>query len=358
MLKRLAIIAAVILAICIAITYPVCRGRFLSWKSAEAVKQNNVALVRSLLDKGISADTKNSEGMPLLLLAVANGNKEMTNLLLDEGADINVKLDSRAISFGHPFCTGPLSVSSGGMTALQLAVMKGDKELTQLLLDKGADADIQVDLVTFSTVNPINEELVVKCIGGTALHFAVALKNRELVEILLPKTTNVNTESDGTTPLNMAVSLRNVEIVKALLKQGAEANTKSNDNLLTPLRLAVMCISDSNCPDPEIAKQLLIFGADVDGKFSDSETKCLQTDRIDRRSKIVKLLSERTPLNIACGHQCPELVKLLLDYGANVNAKDQKGQTALDIATEKGYTDVAEVLRKHGAKTGAEMKQF
>ena len=44
----------------------------------------------------------------------------------------------------------------------------------------------------------------------------------------------------------------------------------------------------------------------------------------------------------------PEVVELLLEHGADVNAKDNHGQTALEYA--RGYEDVAEILRKYGAK--------
>jgi len=369
MLKRLAIIALVILAICLAISYPVCRGRFISWRLSRAVQQNNISLVRSLLDKGISANTKDKHGTPLLLLSVGKGYKEITELLLNKGADINIKDDTRTISFHHSLIKGPGKMSYGGATALQVAAAKGYNDLVRLLLDKGADADISSDIIKYNVVAKQDEQEVSAEMGGTALNMALANGELETAKLLLPKTNNVNTVCMKMTPLHYAIMHGRADVVKALLEKGAEVNTVGGDFDSTPLHLAIMQDHNDKCPDSEIIKLLLEYGAEANIK-----------DKLGFR-----------PLQIACVHQCLEVMKLLIEYGANVNmknqygasllhgtayfgysdivellidygidvnAKDQKGQTALDKAIYKGYTDIADILKKHGAKTGAEIKQF
>ena len=59
-----------------------------------------------------------------------------------------------------------------------------------------------------------------------------------------------------------------------------------------------------------------------------------------------------TPLHAAAWHRQKEVVELLISKGADVNAKDDVGKTPLDTAI--GGT--AELLRKHGGKTGEELK--
>ncbi|MDP6527170.1 MAG: ankyrin repeat domain-containing protein [Kiritimatiellia bacterium] len=49
-------------------------------------------------------------------------------------------------------------------------------------------------------------------------------------------------------------------------------------------------------------------------------------------------------------------LQLLIDKGANVNAKDDKGRTPLDLAMINNKTETADLLRKHGGKTGEELK--
>src|SRR4029079_8467713 len=55
------------------------------------------------------------------------------------------------------------------------------------------------------------------------------------------------------------------------------------------------------------------------------------------------------PLLAAARENCTDTVALLLDKGADVDAKDSDGRTALIAATSAGYTDVVRVLLRHGA---------
>ena len=51
-----------------------------------------------------------------------------------------------------------------------------------------------------------------------------------------------------------------------------------------------------------------------------------------------------------------QVVKHNIANGADVNAKDEDGETPLDWVIEKNHTEIADLLRKHGGKTGAELK--
>jgi len=64
----------------------------------------------------------------------------------------------------------------------------------------------------------------------------------------------------------------------------------------------------------------------------------------------------RTPLSFAAANDYKELIELLIAEGADVNAKDVTGQTPLDGAVDNGFNQTAAVLRKHGGKTGEELK--
>jgi len=55
-----------------------------------------------------------------------------------------------------------------------------------------------------------------------------------------------------------------------------------------------------------------------------------------------------TPLHLAAANWEENLVELLLAKGANVNAVDKHGRTPLGLASEKGYKEIVELLRKHG----------
>ena len=61
----------------------------------------------------------------------------------------------------------------------------------------------------------------------------------------------------------------------------------------------------------------------------------------------------RTPLHSAAREGHKEVIELLIAKGADVNVKDDDGTTPLDMADDK---ETADLLRKHGGKTGEELK--
>ena len=63
-----------------------------------------------------------------------------------------------------------------------------------------------------------------------------------------------------------------------------------------------------------------------------------------------------TPLTVAANNGHKEIVELLIAKGADVNAKDDDGYTPLDGAVDEGQIEIAALLRKHGGKTGEELK--
>ena len=61
-------------------------------------------------------------------------------------------------------------------------------------------------------------------------------------------------------------------------------------------------------------------------------------------------------MHFATGWDHKEIVELLIDAGADVNAKDDIGDTPLDVAIQLKQTEIAELLGEHGGKTRKELK--
>ena len=112
----------------------------------------------------------------------------------------------------------------------------------------------------------------------------------------------------------------------------------------------------------EAVKQHLVSGADVNAKTGVGETP-MQIAYQKGHTEIVELLiangadgnakgDGQTPLHGAAYWGSKEIVQLLIAKGVDVNAKTNDGETPLDYA--KGET--ADLLRKHGGKTGEELK--
>ena len=64
----------------------------------------------------------------------------------------------------------------------------------------------------------------------------------------------------------------------------------------------------------------------------------------------------KTPLHSASGGSHKQTINQLIAKGADVNAEDDEGKTPLDVANIMRLTEIADLLRKHGSKTGEELK--
>ncbi len=176
----------------------------------------DIEQVRSLISKGINANTKSQNGMTALHLASANGHKDITELLIQQGVDVN----------------------GGPQTPLILACQRGNNEIAELLIANGADINTknsrgQTPLHFLARDGYTNtmERLIAKGADvnaadrwvWTPLHYACWRNQKEAIELLLTKGADVNArEGEGKTPLEVAEGAGNAEIVELLKKHGAE----------------------------------------------------------------------------------------------------------------------------------------
>jgi hypothetical protein len=167
---------------------------------------------------------------------------------------------------------------------------------------------------------------------GTAfadpIHDAAKNGNLAGVQAELDKGVNVIEKEDnyGRTPLHHASTNGHKKIVELLIAKGADVNAKSKfEN--TPLNLAAFW------GHKEIVELFIAKGADVNAK-----------------SKYTG-----TPLRAAAEKGHKEIAELLIAEGANVNA-NHGGHTPLDWAISRKHPETVDLLRKHGGKTGAELK--
>ena len=127
--------------------------------------------------------------------------------------------------------------------------------------------------------------------------------------------------------IHEAVMHGNVEVVKKHLAAGTDVNARGEDVGTPPLHIAALVGSN------EIVELLITKGADVNAKDKYGSTPLLRTARE--------------------GHK--EVAEMLIAKGADVNVKDFYG-TPLDRAIDRKRTETADLLRKHGGKTGEELK--
>lgn len=240
--------------------------------------------------------------------------------------------------FGIAFCAiflAGLSCKSGADNSeLYKAIGQGDARRVRSLLDSGANPDSNLVKPGFwerptrpGSKNP-----------PSPLIFAILENQTECATALLEKGAKVAyVDEIGFSPLEHAISNSNPAIVKALLDRGADA--KADSKFGFPLVFAAA--SDSN---QEIIKQMLAKGADanahdVEGKAVGHYIGSLESvfERLEGRSAN-RTQPGATPLMLAAQEGHTEVIKALLESGADVNAKDSAGRNALMIVAEEGVS--------------------
>ncbi len=360
-----------------------------------------------LVDAKANVSTTNHYGVTPLSLACENGNASIIELLLDRGADANTVLRGGETALMTAARTGKSSAAKAllkrgadvnakerrGQTALMWAAVEGHTEVVELLIKAGADIHatlpdsgftpfffaarngrIDVIRALLKAGVDVNEVMDPRRPGGktptrgtSALILAIENGYYELALTLLDAGADPNDQRSGFAPLHVMTWVRkpprgedqgappppelkglsNVQFIKELVKRGADVNTrlangkggmgKFNTKGATPFLMA------SATADVPFMKLLLELGADP------------SIANVDRC----------TPLIVACGIHVgsdqatevageePEVIeaaKLLLKLGADVNAVDANGETAMHGAALKNLPKVVQFLADNGAK--------
>src|SRR5436190_5191816 len=373
-----------------------------------AAHLDDLETAKLLLKARANVNATNRYGVTPLSLACVNGNTELVEALLVAGADANTTLrggETVLMTAARTGKTGPVQAllahgakvdakEKHGQTALMWAAADGHAAVVELLLKAGAD---------FRAPLPDS--------GFTPLFFAVREGRTEVVRALLkagadvnetmqPRKTSGKGPRKGTSALILAVENGHFDLALTLLEAGADPNDQRSGftalHAMTWVRKPNRGDGDDGDPSPigsgnlsslQFVKKLVEHGADVNARLKNGRggpglySKVGATPFLmaagTADAAFMRLLVELradpllgnvdncTPLMAATGigiggaaadetagtePEVLEAAQLLLELGADVNAVDANGETAMHGAAYKNMPKVVQFLADKGAK--------
>ena len=281
-----------------------------------------------LLDHGAEIDAQDANGQTPLHQVSCLSSGSVARLLLERGADVNAQ-------------------SKDKKTPLHSASYESSLQTVQVLLDYGAEADAH----DANGQTPLHQVSSSNTHGDDSLH--------DIAQLLLERGVDVDArDKNQETPLHLACQSVQLRVAKVLLEHGADVNAE-NVWGWTPLHMAL---------DETFINLLLKQGADVNAQDRNRRTPFYGALR-RRDSSIAQVLFENgAEVNVVDIHgqntlhllmsqhllDRVEFAELLLSWGVDMNARDEKERTPLHFASYFGQVNAAELLLNHGAQVEAE----
>jgi ankyrin repeat protein len=334
-----------------------------------ACTNGNAGIVKLLLEAGANPNASLFGGETVLMTAARTGNKDTVQALIAAGAEIE-------------------ATEHNGQTALMWAAAEGNLEAVNILIRNGADFE--------STLAS----------GFTPLFFAIRQGHTDVVFRLLqagveidapmqPRKRSRNGPPAGMTSLLLAVENGHFELAAALLDAGASANDNQCGytalHAITWVRKPIRGdgdpppIGSGNLNSLQLVRKLVAKGADVDARYGEHRSGGDRLNRTDATPfllaseaadiSLMRLLLELgadpslqnadscTPLLAAAGvgvlgdgdesagteAEAIEAVRLILSTGADIDAIDDRGNSAMHGAAYKSWPKLVLCLADNGA---------
>ncbi|XP_067668300.1 uncharacterized protein [Haliotis asinina] len=363
-------------------------NRKLSGALLIAVQNNELDKVKLLCENGDDVNSNFADGT-LLHHAVEKSDIDMVMYLCEKGARVDA-IDLEGCSVVHRAVTSeiepveklmylldekhsPVNVEGGSSkrTALFSAVLSGDAEIVELLIERQFNhmhTDIYGNSVLHTLCRQTNfNESVFKVLlsldhqflniqsnpGCTALHVLATKDNAHGMKMLLTRGADHSIQDvDGLTPLHVA-ALWSVDCLQLLLQFKADPHIEDNKRR-SVLHHAAKASSTSTL------QHLLTWKLDLNSVDEDGWTAVHSAAEYGRTDNIKLLLDSgvdvyirdnqgRTALHVGCGGLHYQAVDLFLQKMSNPNVLDTRMRSPLHFAARRGSSDNVKLLLEKGA---------
>ena len=313
-----------------------------------AARTGNAEALKALIESGADVGVKDARGQTALMWAAARNNAAAIAALLDGGADLKVRTNnpSPGGARGGTFNSPPPT----GFTALLFAVRAGSLDAVRALLDAGADPD-----------DALSD-------GQTALVLAAANAHWDVTSYLLDRGANPNAAGAGWNALHQTIHSRrpnlgytpgpvptgntdSIQVIKKLIARGIDVDARMTKNGMkdgqrnrhnrlgaTAFHLAAKRV------DVEAMKVLVAAGADPKMPSADGTTPLMAAAGL-----AMWYVGEDGGSMAGHEHEAVEAVKMCVELGNDVNAKNIYGETPLHGAAFRGVNEIVEHLVEKGA---------
>ena len=334
-----------------------------------AATRNDLAMADLLLGAGANVKAANEFGATPLYAAVAHADPAMTEKLLAAGADPNTPLMSGETPLMEAARRGNLATvrallskhanpnaleSNGGQNALMWALSQRQSAVVEELIKGGAD--IQAGSKTGFT------PLMVAAQQGDEVSARILLRAGAKPNVAQPKT--------GLTPLMIASAMAQAKAVDALLDNGADPNLADTNGYTSLHRVVRDSDYGINLASKDailtIVKSLLKHGANPNARLVQDKDKAAEEIKngnvqIEGKRTAVTvdeiILQGATPLFLAAEVNNLDVIKTLVDAGADPLIPTERGTTPLMMAAGAG-TDVQREREPQERATAVETAKF
>ena len=263
----------------------------------QACAKGDLKEATDLLNQGVNIETRDLWGTTALMFAADNNFQDVVNFLLQKGANINAQ-------------------DHTGSTALELACTEpSTHDIAMTLLDKGADPNLVNQ--TGMTEWPL---------GSVAIYGDSDMK---LLSALLDHKADINHTSWNGTALSQAIMRGQWDTFDLLISKGADPNIPDSWHAWGRTPLIEVTKNGWNSQADTLRKIHLLLKAGANPNF--------------------KSKSGLTALMYAAQLSLMEPAQALVAAGTDINVTDDRGETALTIAGDRGHQDMVAFLKSKGA---------